>query len=107
MGDDALVYDSLFILMANSDVDEDDKVTFLDIKENLKNYSLTELKSLDAVLIDNINDLTKDKEFYKINLEKCEEEDVELNVIVTELQSTSQSLSVENESLNKKTKWSV
>lgn len=44
--------------MENSDKDEDDKVTLLDIKE---------LKSLSALLIDTLNDFTTDKEFIKIN----------------------------------------
>ncbi len=64
------MYDSLFALKENSVEDKDYKVTLLDIKENLKNYSIKELKSLAAVLIDNVNDLTKDKKYFKINLKK-------------------------------------
>lgn len=36
--------------MENSDEDEDDKVTLLDIKENLKDYSIKELKPLSTFL---------------------------------------------------------
>ncbi|XP_047257487.1 uncharacterized protein LOC124889575 [Capsicum annuum] len=66
--------------MANSD---DDEVTLLDTKENLKNYSLKELKFLTTMLIDTINELTKDKECWKKDLEKCEKEMVELTVQVS------------------------
>lgn len=81
--------------MENLDEDEDDKVTPLDIKENFNNYSLNGLMSLIVVLINAINDLTRDTEYFKMNWKKCEEEVVKLTMLVTELQETSQSLSVE------------
>lgn len=83
--DDVKVYDSFFALMANIDNDKDEKVTLLNIKENHKNYSLKEFKSLATVLIDTINDLTRDEECLKKDFEKCKEETVELSVQVTKL----------------------
>lgn len=53
------------------------------------------------MLIDILIALTRDNEFFKINLEKSEEV-VKLNVLVIEIQATSQSLSFANESLNNK-----
>lgn len=63
--DNVQVYDPLFALMDKSDDDDDDKVTLMDIKENLKNYSLKELKFLATILKDTFNNLIKDKECLK------------------------------------------
>lgn len=60
--DDVQIYDSLFALMAKSDNKENDKVTLLDIRENLRYYSLKELRSLDTVFIDYIFELTKEND---------------------------------------------
>lgn len=46
---DVQIYDLVFALMEKSD---EDKVTILDIKENLKYYSLKELNSLVTILRD-------------------------------------------------------
>lgn len=61
MEDDVQVYNSLFTLLADSNYDKDDQVNLLDIKDNLKDYSHNRLKSLVSVLIDNVNELTKEK----------------------------------------------
>lgn len=47
--DDVQIYDSYFALTAKSNDDEDEKVTILDIKENLKDYSPKEFRSLTVV----------------------------------------------------------
>lgn len=60
--DDVQIYDSLFALLAKSDEDEDEKVTLLDIKGNIKDYSPKGLKYFSIVLIDIVCELTKDKE---------------------------------------------
>lgn len=57
--DEESVFNSLFALMEKSDDKDDEEVTFLDIKENLKDYSLKEPKSLDSILIYGFCDLTK------------------------------------------------
>lgn len=44
------------------------------------------------MLIDTVNDLTQEKGSLKEDLDKCEEEMIELSVHVTELQSTGKSL---------------
>lgn len=100
--DDVQIYDYLFTLMAKSDDDEDNKVTLLDIKENLKDYSLKELKFLTVVLIDTIGELTKDKESLNKNLNKFEEEKVELTKKLSKLHETCKSLFFENDFLNEK-----
>lgn len=61
MEDDVQVFDSLFSLMADIDDDEDEPVTFLDIKENLKNYSPSKLRSLAFVLVDYMDELLDTK----------------------------------------------
>ncbi|XP_016558062.1 uncharacterized protein LOC107857737 [Capsicum annuum] len=99
--DDVHNYDTLFGLMAKSHDAEDDKVTLLDIKNNLKNYSLA------TMLVDTVNELTKDNECLNKNIDKCEEEVVELTVQVTELQQTGKLLSLENDLLNEKAKRHV
>lgn len=98
---DAQVFYSFFSLMEDSDDDEYNQVTLLDIKENLKNYFTNKLKSLAIVLIDIVNELTKDKEGLKKDLKKCEKEMIELSVLVTELQAVSKSFYHENDLLNK------
>lgn len=51
----------LFVLMSDTNNDEDQPITFLDIKANLMNYSLSKLKYPFFVLIDSVNELIKDK----------------------------------------------
>lgn len=53
---------SLFALMPDTDTDEDNSMTLYDIKENLKDYSLSKLKSLASVMIYSLDDLDKVKE---------------------------------------------
>lgn len=62
MEDEVQEFDSLFYLMEDTNDDKDEPVNLLDIKVNLKNYSLSKLKALASVLIDSMNDLTKNKE---------------------------------------------
>lgn len=71
--------------MTDTNDDKDDQVTLLDIKENLEYYSPKRLKSLIIVLINTINYLTQDKGNLKEDLDKYEEEMIELSVQVTEL----------------------
>lgn len=63
------IYDSLFALMGKSEDEDGDKVTILYIKDNLKDYSLKELKSLATVVIDPMFDLTKEKNFLNKDLD--------------------------------------
>lgn len=89
MEDDVRIFDSYFPLMVDLDSDENDHVTLQDIKDNLKDYYSKRLKFLAAMLIDIVNELTKDKESLKEDLDKCVEEMIELSVQVTKLQETS------------------
>lgn len=94
---DVQIYDSLFVLMNKLDDDEDNKITLLDLKENLKNYSLKELNSLSTVLIDTIYEFTKDKESLNKNFDKFKEEKVELTEQLSKLQETYKSLSLKDD----------
>lgn len=71
------------------DLHENDSrpITLLDIKENLKNYSLNKMKALSFILIDSLNKIGEDKTNLKKALEKCEEEVIDLSVQVIELTS--------------------
>lgn len=70
--------DSQIAIITDSDRDSDNSVTLLNIKDNLKNYYLSKLRSLASVLIDSLNDLAKGKENLKNAMEKCEEEVIEM-----------------------------
>lgn len=62
--DEDSVFNSLFTLIEKSDNQDDKEVTFLDSKENIKDYSLKEVNSSANVLIDAFCGLTKEKEFF-------------------------------------------
>lgn len=47
--------------MVDSDGTGDNPITLLNIKDNLKDYSLTKQRSLTSVLINTLNNLDKDK----------------------------------------------
>lgn len=70
--DEVLVFNSLFPLMADIGNDEDNQMTLLNIKKNIKDYSHGKLRSLAFVLFDSKGDLAKDKENLRKALEKCE-----------------------------------
>lgn len=85
MEEKAQVFDLLFALKEDTYYNEDKHVTLLDIKENLKVYSLSKLRSLFSVLIDPLYDVAKDKENLKKVLEKYEKEVIELSFKVDEI----------------------
>lgn len=74
--DEASVFDSLF---ADTKTDIDNLLTLHDIQENLKDYSLSKLKSLALVLINSKDDLEKGKKDLKGASENYEEEIVKLS----------------------------
>lgn len=53
---------TLFALMLESEDEDDDKVSILKIRDNLKDYILEELKSFATILINSVYDLTKEKD---------------------------------------------
>lgn len=75
--DKVLIFYSLFSLMAKFDDEESNKVTRLDIKENLKDYSFKVLRSLSTVLIDLVYELTKEKYLLNNTFDELEVEKVE------------------------------
>lgn len=52
------VFDLLFVFMEKSNNKDDEEVMFLDIKQNLTNYSLKRLRGSAGVLIDSLCELT-------------------------------------------------
>lgn len=88
--------------MAKFEDKDDDRVTILDIKNNLKNYSLKELKSLIRVLIDYVYNLTKDKDISNQNIDELEIENVELFEQLTKLKEIFHSLPFKNNLLNER-----
>lgn len=65
VNDDASIFVSLFALVADTETDKYNLITLHDIKKNLKNYSLSKLKSLALMLIDSLDDLAKGKEYIR------------------------------------------
>ncbi|MCD7449533.1 hypothetical protein HAX54_000373 [Datura stramonium] len=88
--------------MAKSDNEDNEEVTFLAIKKNLKDYSLKELRSLVNVLIYAFCDLAKEKEFLNKNLDEYETEKTVMKTQFTKLEEKYSLLSFENRTLIKK-----
>lgn len=85
MKDEVSMFNALFIPMVDTYNKEYKLVTLLDIKENLKENSLSQLRSLTSVLINSLNDLSQDKENLKESLEKYDDEVIKISVQVAEL----------------------
>ncbi|XP_070008044.1 uncharacterized protein [Nicotiana sylvestris] len=104
---EATKYDSLFVLMAQSDDDEEDEndeVNLRDVQRNLKSYSSKKLISLANVLIDVYYSLINDKDILTIELGDAEQSRDDLMVCVVDLNETIANLEKENEALNEKNK---
>ncbi|XP_070019389.1 uncharacterized protein [Nicotiana sylvestris] len=92
---EATKYDSLFVLMAQSnddEEDENDEVNFRDVQRNLKSYSSKKLRSLANVLIDAYYSLINDKEISTIELGDTEQSRDDLVVYVVDLNETTANL---------------
>ncbi|XP_070017055.1 MAR-binding filament-like protein 1 [Nicotiana sylvestris] len=103
----ATKYDSLSVLMAQSDdddeeEDEDDEVNFRDAQRNLKPYSSKKLRSLSNVLIDAYYSLVNDKEILTVELGEAEQSRDNLVVCVMDLNETIANLEQEKEALNER-----
>ncbi|XP_070014466.1 uncharacterized protein [Nicotiana sylvestris] len=103
---EAIKYDSLFALMAQSDddeeEDEDNEVNFRDVQRNLKSYSSKKLRSLSNVLIDAYYSLINDKEILTIELGEDKQSRDDLVVCVVDLNEIIANLEQEKETLNEK-----
>ncbi|XP_070030112.1 MAR-binding filament-like protein 1 [Nicotiana sylvestris] len=103
---EAMKYDSLFVLMAQSDddyeEDEDDEVNFRDVQRNMKSYSSKKLRSLSNVLIDAYYSVVNDKEILTVELWEAEQSRDDLVVCVVDLNETITNLELEKEALNEK-----
>ncbi|XP_015054944.1 uncharacterized protein LOC107001389 [Solanum pennellii] len=68
------VFNEMFAFMAQSDeVDEEDKVTLLDFKQNLNTYTLKRPRRLANVLIDSVMDLTSERDSMNLDFESLNE----------------------------------
>lgn len=101
------VFDSIFSLIKDTNNEEKKPITLLEIKENLKDYSLSKLSSLISVLINSLNDLTRDKENMKEAFEKCEAEEIDLNIQVAKLTNEKKRLKVKLAKCKKLVKLNV
>ncbi|XP_070002874.1 uncharacterized protein [Nicotiana sylvestris] len=101
---EATKYDSLFALMAQLDVDdeedEDNEVNFRDVQRNLRSYSSKKLRYLSNVLIDAYYSLVNDKEILTVELGEAEQSRDDLVVCVVDLNETIANLELEKETLN-------
>ncbi|XP_070025962.1 uncharacterized protein [Nicotiana sylvestris] len=98
-------YDSLFALMAQSDDDEEDdndEVSFRDVKRNLKSYSSKKLMSLANFLIDVYYSLINDKDVLTIKLGDAKQSRDDLVVCVADLNETIANLEKEKKALTEK-----
>ena len=60
--DETNIFNEMFTFMAQSDdEDAEDKVTLLDIKQNLNTFSLKRLRKLANVMIDSVIELTSER----------------------------------------------
>ncbi|XP_070043044.1 uncharacterized protein [Nicotiana tomentosiformis] len=103
---EAVEYDSIFALMAQSDNDEDDddddEVNFLDVQRNLKSYSPKKLMFLANILIDAYHSLINDKNALTVELGDIEHERDDLVVVVVDLKETIECVKKEKEALIEK-----
>ncbi|XP_070022339.1 uncharacterized protein [Nicotiana sylvestris] len=103
---EAMKYDSLFTLMAQSnddeEEDEDDEVNSRDVQRNLKSYSSKNLSSLSNVLIDAYYSLINDKEILTIELGEAQQSRDDLVVCVVDLNEAIANLEKEKEALNER-----
>ncbi|PHT81102.1 hypothetical protein T459_14117 [Capsicum annuum] len=81
--------------MDDSDNESDNPITFIDIEDKLKDYSLSKLRSLTSVLIDYLNDLAKEKENINEDIEKYGEEAIEMSTRVAEAANKKEKLKEE------------
>ncbi|XP_049397267.1 uncharacterized protein LOC125861400 [Solanum stenotomum] len=95
--DDENVSDGLFALMAKSDSEEDkQKVTLLDLKQNLNTYFVRMLRNLADVLIDSVIKLTAEKDSMNNSLDKFSEEKTALTVHKSVIEEQLTVLDIEN-----------
>ncbi|XP_049372851.1 uncharacterized protein LOC125837822 [Solanum verrucosum] len=95
--DDENVFDGLFALMAKSDSEEDkQKVTLLDLKQNLNTYFVRMLRNVADVLIDSVIKLTAEKDSMNNSLDKFSEEKTALTIHMSVIEEQLTVLDIEN-----------
>lgn len=82
--------------MTRSYDDEDDKVNYLDIQQNLIAYCLKKLNRLANDLIDSLSELTAENDFLEGSVENHENEKIVLTIQISELGEQFQKLTFEN-----------
>ncbi|KAK4713349.1 hypothetical protein R3W88_019256 [Solanum pinnatisectum] len=100
---DENVFDGMFSFMAKSDDEEDEeKVTFSDLKQNLNAYSIRKLRNLVVVLIDSVIELTAKKDSMNNSLVNFNEEKLALTDHVSVIEEQLIVLETENLELKEK-----
>ena len=73
------IFNEMFAFMAHTEnEEEDDKVTLLDMKNNLNYYSLKKLRTLTNVMIDSVIELTSERDIMNAELDNLTENKVKL-----------------------------
>ena len=66
------IFNEMFAFMAHTEnEEEDDKVTLLDMKHDLNNYSLKKLRTMAKVMIDFVIELTSERDIMNAELDSC------------------------------------
>ena len=77
--EDQIVFNEMFALMSHTeDVEEDNQVTLLDMKNDLDKYSLKKLRTLAKVMIDSVIELTSERDTMNDELDSLTENKVKL-----------------------------
>ena len=64
------IFNEMFAFMAHTEnEEEDDKVTLLDMKNDLNNYSLKKLRRMTKVMIDSVIELTSERDIMNAELD--------------------------------------
>ena len=79
--------------------EEDDKVTLLDMKNNLNYYSLKKLRTLANVMIDSVIELTSERDIMNAELDSLTENKVKLEEKMSKMEDKMASLESDNTEL--------
>ena len=91
------IFNEMFAFMAHTEnEEEDDKVTLLDMKNDLNNYSLKKLRTLANVMIDFVIELTSERDIMNVELDSLTENQVKLEEKILKIEDKMASLKSDN-----------
>ena len=98
------IFNEMFALMAHAEnEEEDDKVTLLDMKNDLNNYSLKKLRRMTKVMIDSVIELTSERDIMNAELDSLTEKKVKLEERMSKMVSVESDNPKLKSQLNQKT----